>query len=191
MSRYRNLSTVALTQFDTIERPDHSRALTLDYPALEVFTDFRVQQPLMLEQTTPLEEAIELMKRTHEKLKLVIDAGETFRGVISLADLLSVKVLRASQATGLHRRDLTVAEVMTPREALHAVDYRDLAGARIGDLLTTMKNVGDSYILVVESDRRSIRGVLAASDIARGLQIPLHIGARANTFSDIYRVARV
>ena len=190
MNRYKPLPSMALADIGLIERPDHSQPLTTDSPALDVLTDFREQQPLMLEQSTPLDEAIELMKRTHEKLKLVIDASETFRGVISLADLLSVKVMRASQVTGLGRRDLTVADVMTPRAALHAVDFRELKSARIGDLLSTMKDFGDRYVLVVDSQLCSIRGMVAASDIARGLHIPVQIGERANTFSDIYNAVR-
>ncbi len=179
-----------LADIGRIARPVSSRPLDTDSPALEVLTDFNEQAPMMLEQSTPLDRAIDLMKRTHVKLKLVIDSDEAFRGVISLADLLSVKVLRASQATGLGRHELTVANVMIPRSALHAVDYRELEGARIGDLLSTMKNFGERYVLVVDSEDRSIRGMVAASDIARGLHMPIQIGERANTFSDIYAAVR-
>lgn len=190
MQTYKTLPTATLSDIGRIERPDRSRALTPDSPAMAVFTDFREQPPLLLEQSTPLEEAIELMKRTHEKLKLVIDSEETFRGLITLADLLSMKVMRASQATGLSRRELSVAEVMVPRSALHAVNYEDLAAARIGDLLSTMRDYGDRFVLVVDREARSIRGILSAGDIARGLHIPVQIGERANTFSDIYLAVR-
>ncbi len=191
MHRYKSLPTTALADIGLIERPDQSDPLTTDSPALAVLTDFTEQQPLMLEQSTPLDEAIALMKRTHARLKLVIDAKETFRGIISLADLLSLKVMRASQDTGLGRNDLVVGDIMTPRSSLHAVDYSDLARARIGDLLATMKDFGDHYVLVVDGARRSIRGIVSANDISHGLHIPIQIGERANSFSDIYRAVRV
>ncbi|TGD73031.1 CBS domain-containing protein [Mangrovimicrobium sediminis] len=191
MHRYKSLPTKALADIGLIERPDRADPLTTDSPALAVLTDFTEQQPLMLEQSTPLDEAIALMKRTHARLKLVIDARETFRGIISLADLLSLKVMRASQDTGLGRNDLVVGDIMTPRSSLHAVDYGDLARARIGDLLATMQDFGDHYVLVVDGERRSVRGIVAANDISRGLHIPVQIGERANSFSDIYRAVRV
>lgn len=187
MNAYKILNTRTLGDVTGIDHPDHVETLTENSPALLALTDFREQQPRLLEQSTPVQEAIELMKRSHEKLKLVIGGDESFRGVISLADLLSVKVMRTSQATGLARTELAVADVMTPRSALRAVDYSELAAARVGDLLATMQNYGDRYLLVIDDERGSLRGVIASSDIARGLHIPLRISERANTFSDIYQ----
>ncbi|MFV8819052.1 CBS domain-containing protein [Haliea sp. E17] len=191
MINYKSLPTVSLKHVDRIERPDYSEPLTTESSALEVLLDFREQQPMMLESSTPLNEAIELMKRTHEKVKLVIDSEETFRGVISLADLLSVKVMKASQSTGMHHHELTVGDVMIPRNTLRAVEYTELCSARVGDLLSTMKNYGDRFVLVVDGKTNSLRGLIGSGAIARGLRIPILIGERANTFSDIYHAVRV
>ncbi len=187
MSTFHKLATVALADIELIDRPDRDKNLDLDSPALEVFTDFTERTPLMLEQSTPIDEAIETMRRTHSKQKLVIDAKECFRGIISMADLVSVKVTRASEATGLKRGDLTVSHVMTGRQKIHAIDLRALGSARIGDILVTMESFGDQHVLVIDSDKRSVRGIISATDIARGLHVPINISARANSFADIYR----
>ncbi len=190
MKSFKQLPTVKLDGVATIERPAQGSALSGNSPALEVFADFHKRPPTLLEGSTPVGEAIELMRRTHEKFKLVIDAGESFRGVITLADLLSVKVMKASLSTGLQHSELTVADVMIPRSALRAVDYRELCAARVGDLLATMRNFGDRFIMVVDGDRRSLRGLVSSSEIAQGLQVPIAIGERANSFSDIYQAVR-
>jgi len=190
MNTFKVLKTLSLADISTIERPTDNEHLNLNSPAYEVFTDFNQHIPLMLEQSTSVNDAIALMKRTHVKLKLVIDSRESFRGVISLADLLSVRVMRAAQETGLSRNDLTVAQVMTRREALHAININDLASSRIGDLLATMKNFGDQHVLVVDPGKGSIRGMISASDIARRLHIPVSINARANSFSEVYQAIR-
>ena len=190
MSHYHSLPCVTLLDTGAIEKPEHREALDLDSPALEILTDFREHYPLMLEQSTPVDEAIEVMKRTHVKLKLVIDTMEVFQGVISLADLQSIKVGEAAHTVGVSRKELTVRQVMTPRDALHAVEYSVLTSARIGDLLETMKGFGDQHLLVVDSAKCCIRGMISAAQIARGLHIPIKISERASSFSQIYRAVR-
>lgn len=190
MKTFKILKTLSLADISTIERPADNEHLNLESPACEVFTDFNQHIPLMLEQSTSVNDAIDLMKRTHVKLKLVIDSRESFRGVISLADLLSVRVMRAAQETGLSRDDLTVAQVMTRRENLHAINIDDMAASRIGDLLATMQTFGDQHVLVVDPRKGSIRGMISATDIARSLHIPVSINARANSFSEVYQAIR-
>lgn len=191
MNMYHKLGTVELANIELIDRPEQDETLDLNSPALEVFTDFTERTPLMLEQNTPIDEAVETMRRTHVKLKLVIDSAELFRGVISMADLLSVKVTRAAEATGLQRKDLTVAHVMSRRQDLHAIDLRAVKSARIGDILATMESFGDQHVLVIDRDRGSIRGIISATDIARGLHVPVTISGRANSFAEIVRAVKV
>ena len=190
MNMFNKLTPVPLADIKLIDRPERDVTLDLNSSALEVFTDFTERTPLMLEQNTPIQEAIETMRRTHVKLNLVIDGGESFRGVITMADLLSVKVTRASQATGLRRDELTVSHVMASRNDLHAIDLHALVFARIGDVLATMESFGDQHVLVIDRDRESVRGIISAIDIARGLHVPVRISDRANSFAEIYRAMR-
>jgi CBS domain-containing protein len=191
MNMFHKLNSVSLTDIALIESPERDINLDLNSPALEVFNDFTERTPLMLEQTTTVDEAIETMRRTHVKLYLVIDGRESLRGVITLADLLSVKVMRVAEATGLRRSDLAVSHVMVKRQDLHAIDLQALGSARIGDVLATMKSFGDQHVLVIDPDRKSVRGIISAVDIARGLHAPVRITDRANSFADVYRAIQV
>lgn len=190
MNKYKRLSTLTVTGFEDIERPEHEREHDPDSPATDVLTDFLLARPLMIEQSTPLSTAREMMKRAHVRLKLVIDRDENFKGLISLQDLLSVRVMQATERTGLNLAELTVADVMTPRARLHAIDIRDIQHAAIGDLLVTMKSFGDQHVLVVDSSRQRIRGIVSSSDIARTLHVPVDISERACSFAEIYEAVR-
>jgi CBS domain-containing protein len=187
MPIFKELPTVSTAAIRQIEQPSTTVTPSMHSLAKEVFTDFTMQTPMMLEQHTGIDDAREMMRRTHSRLKLVIDAQETFRGVIALEDLVSAKVMTEMKNHGLRRHELTVAHVMTPRSALRAVDSRDFATATIGDVLATMKKYGEQHVLVVDIQRGAIRGIVSASDIARKMHVPITISERANTFSDIYR----
>ncbi|MFT4769050.1 MAG: CBS domain-containing protein [Glaciecola sp.] len=190
MSEFKHLKTVPLATISRIQRPQVNVPVTVSSPATAVLTDFSLQQPLVLEHTTTIDEAEALMKKTHVRLKLVVDARDAFKGVVSLADLLSVKVMQAVKRTGVERSELTVESVMTKKDAMLAVDIASLKAAKIGDLLLTMQSFGDQHVLVVDGVDGSIRGLVSASDIARRLNIPVTINERANSLAQIYQAVR-
>lgn len=191
MSAFKAIDPLVTDTIRDIQRPSAILELGLGSPAMDIFTDFTRQQPMMLEQNTPVDQACEIMRRTHIRSFLVIDADESFRGVISLDDLVSEKVLKKMAISRLRRDELTVDFVMTPRNRLHAVDYRKLQTATIGDVLAWMKEYGEHHMIVLEKDSDSIRGVVSACGVARKLRTPLVINERAVLFSDIFTAVAV
>jgi CBS domain-containing protein len=155
---------------------------------LTVFTDFEVHWPLMLEHSVLVVDAREIMKKAHVRLKLIIDKEEHFKGVVTAADLVSIRVGRAQQKTGLSLSEITVDHVMTPREYLHAIHYEDLSRAKIGDVLETMRRDGDQHLLVADDTGMAIRGIISTSDIARALHLPVTINERATSFAEVCKV---
>ena len=187
MPLFKELRTVSTAAIRHIEQPADSAEPSLHTLATAVLTDFSKQNPLMLEQNTSIDEAIEIMNKTHVSMKLVIDGQETFRGLITLDDLLSAKVMKGMEHGRLRRHELTVAQVMTPRSELQAIENNVFAAATIGDVLATMKKYGVQHLLVVDSPRGCVRGLVSASNIARRMHVPIVISERANSFSDICR----
>lgn len=185
---FKTLKTKHIANTDNIIRPLRPESISLNSSALTVFTDFEVHWPLMLEHSVRVVDARELMKKAHVRLKLVIDAEERFKGVITAADLVSVRVGRAQQETGLSANEITVDDVMTPKEHLHALDYDDLARAKIGDILETMQRGGDQHLLVVDDSGTAVRGIISASDVARALHLPVTISERATSFAELCKV---
>ena len=186
MSAFHTMNPLFTTTIRDIQRPSTVNELTLDSPAIEVLTDFTRQQPMMLEQSTSIDEAREIMRRTHTKMFLVIDAQESFRGVISLDDLVSEKVITKMGVSRQRREELTVEFVMTPRYRLEAIDLKVFQMATIGDVLARMQKYGEEHIIVVETCSESIRGIVSAHGIARRLHKPVVINEQAILFSDIY-----
>lgn len=170
-----------------IQRPPAVNVLSLHSPAMEVLTDFCRQQPLMVEQNTTVDVAREMMRRTHSDLFLVIDAQEAFRGILSQDDLESEKVMKEIGQSRLRRSEVTVEHVMTPRNRLRAIDLREFQLANIGDVLSRMRHNGEHHMLVAETKRPSIRGIVSADGIARRMHTPVLISERAVSFSDICR----
>lgn len=170
-----------------IQRPPAVNVLSLHSPAMEIFTDFCRQQPLMVEQNTAVDMAREMMRRTHTELFLVIDAQETFRGILSQDDLASEKVMQEMGESRLRRSEVTVERVMTPRNRLRAIDFREFQLANIGDVLARLRDNGQQHMLVAETKRPSIRGIVSADTIARRMHSPVISSERAVSFSDICR----
>jgi len=80
-----------------------------------------------------------------------------------------------------------VADVMTPAEQVEVIDYADVAPARVGHVLETLRRAGRQHALVVEHDGRTmVRGIFSISQIARQLGVAVEPGAEvARTFSEI------
>jgi CBS domain containing-hemolysin-like protein len=191
MSIFTEADAFFISTIREIQRPSRVSELTLQSPAIEVLNDFTLQNPLLLEQNTSIDDAREIMRRTHTKMFLVIDAQESFRGVISLDDLVSEKVMEKMGVSRLRRAELTVEFVMTPRNRLQAIDFKVFQQATIGDVLARMKKYGDQHMIVVETHSNSIRGMVSAYGIARRMHTPVVINERAVLFSDIYNAIAV
>jgi CBS-domain-containing membrane protein len=190
MEEHKRLPAESLTNVDQIQRPAPKSSVNAFSPAMELLTDFEISRPHMIEQSITVATAKGLMTSTHVRLNLVIDKDERFKGVVTLADLVSIKVMQAKEKTGLAMEELSVGEVMTRKDSLHAIDIRQFHHATIGDILLTMKSFGDQHVLVLDSARNSIRGIVSSSDIARALHESVYICERANSFADIYRAVR-
>ena len=177
------LRTCEIDQIVQLITPDENFEITIDSPALDIFTDFKKTAPLVIEQSIDVVTAEDLMKKTHVKLKLVLDHGD-FVGTIAYEDLVGEKVM--SRVNHIHRADILVSEIMTPRHCLKAIDFNDIQKARVRDIIETLKNEGRQHFLVIDTEGHYIRGIFSASDIARRLHVPINID-RVSTFVDIYK----
>jgi CBS domain containing-hemolysin-like protein len=178
------LKTYEITGISHLLTPDENSSITLDSPALDIFTDFKKTEPLVIEQSIDIVTAEDLMKKTHVKLKLVLDRQGNFVGALAYEDLIGEKAI--ARANHVRRTEILVSEVMTPRSCLKAIEFNDLGRAKIKDLVETLKNEGRQHFLVIDGEEHYIRGIFSTSDIARRLHVPIRID-RVSTFVDIYK----
>ena len=183
MGSARVLTTTTLGNVNTLASPAEGLHTTMKSSALDILTDYTRYRPLVVEDTLAVSRCEELMRKAHVKLMLVVDHDDHLLGMVDLADLMGP---RLHKLVGQHRpkQELTVHDVMTARDDLAAIDYRALASATMADLVETLKHEHRLHVLVVDDERGEIRGVLAASDIARSLDVPVDI-TYAPSFADI------
>src|SRR5207302_8834607 len=156
-------------------------------PAMQAMTDLTRVTPATVRPRAPLADANQFMIARGVRLLLVADDQESVLGVISATDILSERAMRVAIERGLRRDELTVADVMTSAEQVEVIAYADVAGARVGHVLETLRRAGRQHALVVDYDeiasgrplvpptRRSmVPGLFSISATARqlGLAVP-------------------
>jgi len=165
------------------------RRVHLDSPAIEVMTDLKRIPAASLSAAESHEEALRVMQMRGVRLLLVVDRGEVVVGVVTAADLLGERPLRAAREQGLRRGEVTVARVMTPLSAMDAVRYEDVLRADVGHIIATLARSGRQHALVIENaldGRVCVRGIFSRTQIARQLGVALPEGAEiARNFAEI------
>jgi hypothetical protein len=97
-------------------------------------------------------------------------------------------------ARGVEFSAVTVADAMTPADAIEVLQIDDVLHAHVGDVIETLKHSGRQHALVVETDalteRCMIRGVFSASQIARQLGVSPRSDDLRQTFAQIEKSIR-
>ncbi|MDF1691490.1 MAG: CBS domain-containing protein [Zhongshania sp.] len=169
---------------DQLAHPENFDQLNGDSPAMVVFTDFKVHEPMVIDATTSALEAENMMKRSHVRLKLVVDEYGSFLGVVALEDLSDSEMIK-KVADGYNREELQVNDMMRKRQDLKVFDFRELELMTVSDVLDVLRQYGHQHCLVVERSHHQIRGVISASDIARKLKMDVSI-QRPPKFAELY-----
>ena len=173
-------------------RPTQPQAakVSLDSPALEVMTDLKRTTPATIRPQAPLGAANQFMITRGVRLLLVVDDGERVLGVITATDILGERPMRAATERGLRRDELTVADIMAPADQVEVIALQDVANARVGHVLETLRRAGRQHALVLDAERM-VRGIFSLSQIARQLGVSVATsGEVARTFSEIEAAIR-
>lgn len=172
------------TDIDELAWPEENYDLTIDSPALSFFTDFQNNKPLIVQSTWSVLNVKELMQKEHVRLKFVIDENKHFIGVVSADDLIERKIVQ-KVSEGLERSEIVVADLMTAKKNLKALDWQDISKASISDVITALKNDGERHCLVMDRENHKIRGIFSASDISRRLRLNIDIQEKTS-FSKVF-----
>jgi CBS-domain-containing membrane protein len=166
--------------------PDH---VGLDNPALDVMTDFRRLTAFIATPGDSIKQAEERMFRRKVRLLFVMDGEDRVAGLITNTDIRGEKPMQVVQSRRIRRDEVLVADIMTPVDRLEAVDYEDIAHARVGHVLETLKARGRQHALVIENvnGRQMVRGLLSLSQLCKQLGVIVETTEVANTFHEIER----
>jgi len=180
----KNFEFFSLADYDELCWPERSNDLTLESPAVSIFTDFTIQKPLVIEANLSAVEAETLMRRAHVRLKIVVDKFNNFLGLVSVDDLCGQEVMKRV-GQGFNRENILVSELMHAKEKLKALSYKEIQHASIGDIVIALQELGSQHCLVIDHENNKIRGIFSSNEIARKLRILVDTGIKS-TFSGLY-----
>lgn len=161
--------------------------VTLENPALDVMTDFRRMTAFIATPGDTISQAEERMHRRKVKLLFVMDGEDKVAGLITSTDIHGEKPLKVVQSRRIRRDEVLVGDIMTPVDQLEAIDYDDLAHARVGHVLETLKARGRQHALVIEQvgNRQMVRGLLSLTQLCKQLGVVIETTEIAHTFTEI------
>lgn len=168
--------------------PPEPRRVGLDDPALEVMTDFRRVRAITVAPGAQMDYARQRMRANGVHLLLVVDERNGLLGLITSTDIEGDKPVRLVHDRGLRREEITVGDVMTPRERLEVIPIEAVEGARVGHVAATLEAVGRQHAMVVDRDaqgRQRVRGLFAVSQLNRQLGSALQPVEVARNFAEV------
>ncbi len=161
-----------------------------DSAALLVMTDLQQVPAATIDPEAPLDAANRFMIRRGVRLLLITDDRREIAGLITATDILGERPVRFALDRGIPRHELRVRDIMIPRERLDILCFDDVAGAKVGHIVATLKRDGRQHALVAHCgpDGRGemVRGIFSLSQIARQLGLDTLASSEiAQTFAEI------
>ncbi len=166
----KNLTVYTLEQVDHLIQPAEFLDATLKSPALNVFHDFRINHPMLIDADTRAFDTEEMMRHERSWLKLVVDSQQEMVGILS-HEHFSSQSLMQQVSKSVKAKDLLVADLMRPRSEIMALSYQQIQHCTVGDVLNTLQKAGEAYCMVIDRDNHQIRGMISARDITNRLHI--------------------
>ena len=163
--------------------------LTADSPALEAMTDFTRVRAVCVSPTVVIDDAKQRMVHAGVRSLFVTDSDGEIVGLVTARDINSEKPLAYAASTHTHHDEILVEHVMTPRQNIHAMTLHDVAEARVGDIVVTLREAGRQHGLVVQKGRESrarVRGVFSITHIGRLLGVKVDPTGPVQTFTALH-----
>ena len=187
---HRILPSKPLEEHTTFHRPyeEPVSRVQFTHPAREVMTDLKNKVIVTIPPDALLDEAHHKMKQRGIRMLIVVDAQDEIMGLITANDVSGEKPMQYIQQNGGLHKDITVRDIMTPKERIEVLEIDDVCQANVGDIIETLKNVNRQHALIVdhqENDHQKLRGLVSLNQIARQLGIDSQHFKAAQTLADI------
>lgn len=150
MTHFSALPTVALSDNQSIQKPQPFDLLQLDDKASEIYIDYSEKRCRIVSQSDKLEYAESVMQRDRTHELVVEDNDRGVVGILSTTDVTGPKALTAANKQRVHHDDLTVKAVMTPVDKIPAMDEGILVHAKVGNIIATMNEHKARLMLITK-----------------------------------------
>ena len=191
---YRSLPQAKLELDAGYHLPDPTMSTPVrgDSPAIEVMTDLRRVAAVTIGRFASIDEANHTMIARGVRALFVIDDRHRVLGIVTASDILGEKSVQLTQQRGIRHDEVLVRDIMTAVDRMEVIDLADVLGARVGDVVATLKCSGRQHALVVDrsrervpDQRQLVRGIFSLTQIARQLGITPQTAEIGRTFAEI------
>lgn len=172
------------------ERPPQRlpERVTSDSPAIDVMTDLTKVSAITMGPCGTLDDAEQRMIASGVRLLFVINQHNKILGIITTTDLQGERPMKYLQEVGGKREEIFVRDIMTSAEKLDVMYMDAVNGARVGDVVETLKHMGRQHALVVDKDadgKEKVRGIFSTKQISKQLGITIETTEVAKTFAEL------
>jgi CBS-domain-containing membrane protein len=190
MTQYRILTASTLDAGVGFQRPHHNlpERVSLDSPAIDVMTDLSQVTAETVSANVSVDHAEERMIASGIRLLFVTNQLNQVIGIVTSKDLSGERIRRHISDSQSARKDLIVRDIMTPQHKIEILEMGDVATARVGDIVSTLKRMGRQHALVVDRSAtggQTIRGLLSTSQIGRQLDQTIDTTDVAGNFASL------
>ena len=192
MSQFRALVAGTLDTGTRYQRPRQSLPgrVSLDSPAIDVMTDLTLVAAESVSPNASVDDAEEQMIASGVRLLFVTSPLNQVIGIVTAKDFSGERILSLINESNSVRKDLIVRDIMTPQHHVEVLEMGDVATARVGDIVATLKRMGRQHALVVDRDpegQQTIRGLLSTTQIGRQLGVDIDSTHVAGNFAELAR----
>jgi len=152
---------------------DKLQNVTLASCAMDVLTDLKKVKARTIKATHPLEEAEAIMKNHAVRMLLVVANDDHLTGILTYTDISGEKPMQYINKYGGTHKDILIQDIMTEGSKIEVLKIENVAKAKVGDIIETLKNTRRTHALVVDhqgyNNDQTVRGIFSASQIAHQL----------------------
>lgn len=193
IKEYTPLQSFPLKAGSSFARPAQSlpERVKLGDPAVNVMTDLNKVSVVSVRAMTSMDKANARMIRYGVRMLLVLDDNDQMAGLLTATDVLGEKPLRFLQNVGGTHADIMVRDIMTTQRELEVLKMEDVQGAKVGQIVASLKKSHRQHALVVAEDadgKQAVRGLFSVTQIARQLGAQVQSFELAHTFAEIEAV---
>lgn len=182
---FRPLPLASLASAPTL--PKLQQSATLNDDALSLLTDLRHSSIVMASHQDGLDQTLHVMKRAGVRMVFVTGVHGELMGLVTADDLQGERPVLRALADHVRHEELALEHVMTPVSQWQVVTLPQLAGARVGNIVATLREHGLRYLLVIEelAGQTSLRGLFSARRVELALQTVIEGSLHSRSFADL------
>jgi CBS domain len=178
------------------QRKNHP--LSLESPALQVFTDLLKTRVYSVLPTMQIDTALSYMAQSGVRLLFIENTEDKLLGLITSYDIMGEKPMmylrkaHERQEYDMNHAHILVEHIMQPVHEWTILDYAHLEHTKVRDITELFKTIHQRHLIVLDRSTQplTVRGIFSAAHIERELSIAIEHNQSTplQTFSEIEHV---